>query len=326
MRKRTRAILVIAGIAGLVAAGAVAMATVLGGGNAGCHPVAGEQLVVLRDEKGLQVADNLIAVVNEKAATPELLAALDAVSAALNTDKLIGLNRAVDIDRQTSQQAAADFATAANLTAGIVEGQGGKVVISTADDTEGMIIGELYRIAVAAAGFAPEVRNDSDLERTQLALERGGVHVAPAYVGRLTEFLNAKMHGANPKPLASSDLTTTVHNLRNMGRESGLVFSKPSEAANQKAFVVTKDFAASYGVSTLSELADKCGGADTLLGGVPDCPKQPFCEPGLRQTYGSSFGAFTPLDAGGPRTKKALRTGKISVGVVSSSDSELVRN
>src|SRR5262249_28497820 len=62
----------------------------------GCAPVAGPKLVVLNDDKHLQNADNIIAAINTKAATPELVAALDKVAAVLDTRKLIALNKATD--------------------------------------------------------------------------------------------------------------------------------------------------------------------------------------------------------------------------------------
>jgi len=59
----------------------------------GCAPVAGDKLVVLTDDKHLQNADNVIAAVNAKASSPELLAALDKVAGALDTPKLVALNK-----------------------------------------------------------------------------------------------------------------------------------------------------------------------------------------------------------------------------------------
>jgi len=43
-----------------------------GAAAGGCAPVAGTKLVVLDDDKHLQNADNIIAAVNSKVATPEL--------------------------------------------------------------------------------------------------------------------------------------------------------------------------------------------------------------------------------------------------------------
>jgi osmoprotectant transport system substrate-binding protein len=289
----------------------------------GCAPVAGDQLVVLDDDQGLQTADNLVPAINEEAATPELITALDAVSAALDTNKLIQLNRAVDIDRQTSAQAAEEFADAEGVTEGILAGASGDVVVGTADFSESQTVGELYRIALEAAGFEVEVRTIGNRELYGPALQRGEIDIVPEYLGTLTEFLNAQVNGAEPEPLASSDVAATQAALQGLGEEVGLAFGQPSPAANQNAFAVTQAFAEQYGVSTLSELAAECSGAETLLGGPPECPQRPFCQPGLEQTYGIEFGPFASLDAGGPLTKQALRAGDISVGLVFSADGDL---
>ena len=54
-----------------------------------CDPVAGDKLVVLTDDKGLQNADNIIPAVNKAAAdaNPAIIENLDKVSAALDTDE-----------------------------------------------------------------------------------------------------------------------------------------------------------------------------------------------------------------------------------------------
>jgi osmoprotectant transport system substrate-binding protein len=187
-------------------------------------------------------------------------------------------------------------------------------------------MGELYGIALAAAGFTPEIRKVGDLEKTELAVERGEVQVAAESVGRVAELLNVRMHGTSIKQQgATSDMTSTMHNLKNFSETYGLVLGRPSEAADQTAFAVTKDFADQHGVRTLSELAAKCAGGLAVLGGPPECPKQSLCQQGLEKTYGLTFGSFTSLDAGGPMTKDALRTGKISVGQVRSADGDVVR-
>lgn len=331
MRARTRTIL---STAGLVAVAMVAASCgeagqsgtdPVGQGTAGqgCAPIAGDTLVVLEDDRGLQTADNLIPAVNAEAATPELVAALDTVSAALDTPKLIGLNRAVDIDRQTPQQAATEFANTEGLTAGIAGGGSGEIVIGTAGFSENQILGELYDIALTAAGFQTEVTTVGSREVYGPELQRGNLHVVPEYLGTLTEFLNAQVNGEDPEPLASSDVEQTLTALRGLGDQVRLVFGEPSAAADQNAFAVTEAFATEHGLSTLTDLATQCSGVETLLGGPPECPQRPFCQPGLEGTYGMSFGPFSSLDAGGPLTKQALRSGEISVGLVFSSDADL---
>ncbi len=63
-----------------------------------------------------------------------------------------------------------------------------------------------------------------------------------------------------------------------------------------------------------------------VLGGPPECPKRPFCIPGLRDTYGIEFAEFKQLDVGGPLTVKALKGGRIDVGLLFSTSSAIVAN
>jgi osmoprotectant transport system substrate-binding protein len=76
-------------------------------------------------------------------------------------------------------------------------------------------------------------------------------------------------------------------------------------------------------VKTLSDLAAKCSGAATVLGGPAECPQRPKCQQGLVDVYSFQAGKFSTLDAGGPLTKTALKQGTISVGLVFSSDGAL---
>ena len=61
--------------------------------------------------------------------------------------------------------------------------------------------------------------------------------------------------------------------------------------------------------------------ASTLtLGGPPECPQREFCAVGLQKTYGLTFKAFKPLDAGGPITVTAVESGQVDVGLLFTSD------
>ena len=81
-------------------------------GLATCDPSRASKLVVLEDDKGLQNADNIIPAVNKAAAAAnpaDHRAAGLACRRALDTQKLIELNKAVDIDRRTSSEVAEEF-------------------------------------------------------------------------------------------------------------------------------------------------------------------------------------------------------------------------
>ncbi|SCL62422.1 osmoprotectant transport system substrate-binding protein [Micromonospora citrea] len=334
MRARTR--LAVAAVGALAAAGMLTgcgdagssgtdapESAATGATGAGCAPVAGDQLVVLDDDKKLQNTDNVIPAVNAKAANPQLIAALDKVSAVLDTPKLIQLNKAVDVDRKTARKAAEEFAAANDVTAGIAKGPGGQIVIGAANFTENEILAELYRIALTAAGYEAKVQQIGNRELYEPALEKGDIQVVPEYAATLAEFLNTKANGKDAAPVSSPDLDKTVAALKAAGDKAGIVFGAPAAAQDQNAFAVTRAFADKYGVRTLSELAAKCSGQATVLAGPPECPQRPKCQAGLIQVYNFKAGSFSSLDQGGPQTKNALKTGAASVGLVFSSDGAL---
>ncbi|MFU8855010.1 glycine betaine ABC transporter substrate-binding protein [Micromonospora sp. SL1-18] len=294
-----------------------------GASGAGCAPVAGDKLVVLTDDKKLQNTDNVLPAINAKAAAPQLVAALDKVSAALDTAKLIELNRMVDVDRKTSKVAAQEFADANGLTGGIEKGPGGAVTVGAANFTESEIIAELYKIVLTAGGYQVKVQTIGSRELYEPALEKGEIQVVPEYAATMAEFLNTKANGKDAEPVSSPELDKTIGALKAAGDKVGITFGQPSQAQDQNAFAVTKAFADKYQVATLSDLAAKCSGQATVLAGPPECPQRAKCQAGLVQVYDFKAGSFSSLDAGGPQTKNALKTGAASVGLVLSSDAAL---
>jgi osmoprotectant transport system substrate-binding protein len=289
----------------------------------GCAPVAGDTLTVLTDDKHLQNSDNVVPAINAKASSPQLIAALDKVSASLDTTKLIALNKAVDIDRKTSKAAATEFLTTNNVLAGIQKGSGGKITVGAANFSENATLGEVYSQALTAAGYTVTVQQIGNRELYEPALEKGDIDVVPEYAATLATFLAGKVDGKNAKDPSSPDLNTTMTNLKALGAKRGLTFGTPSQAQDQNAFAATTAFTDKYAVKTLSDLAAKCSGTATVLGGPAECPQRPKCQAGLVSTYNFQAGKFSTLDAGGPLTKTALKQGTISVGLVLSSDGAL---
>ncbi|SEJ68651.1 glycine betaine ABC transporter substrate-binding protein [Demequina mangrovi] len=284
-----------------------------------CQPVPGDSLVVLDDDLMLQNADNVIPAINADAATPELVAALDEVSAVLTTDDLIQLNKAVDIDRATSEEAATQFVADNGISA---PDQGsGSIVIGAANFSENITVASIYAAVLSDAGWDTEVRTIGSRETYLPALEGGEIQVVPEYAATVTEYLNLAANGADADPVASGDVDATVTALEPLAADAGLVFGAPSEAQDQNAFAVTTAFSDEYGVTSLTELADTCG--TISLGGPPECPERPFCQLGLEEEYGLEVAQFDSLDAGGPLTKNAVRQGQVMVGLVFSSDGEL---
>ncbi len=77
--------------------------------------VAAEDLVVLEDPESLFAAQNIVPVLRQDAATEEVTAALNDVSAALDTETLAGLVTRVVIDNEDADAVAQDFLADAGL-------------------------------------------------------------------------------------------------------------------------------------------------------------------------------------------------------------------
>jgi osmoprotectant transport system substrate-binding protein len=293
-------------------------------GKGGCAPVQDSSLVVLTDDKKLQASDNVVPAVNVKVNNPALLAALDAVSASLDTPKLVAMNKMVDVDKKTPQQAAEAFASQSGFLNNVTQqGPGGKIKIGTADFSENEELADLYKQALTKAGYDVTVQKIGRREIYEPALEKNQIQIVPEYAATLSDFLNTKQNGKDATSQASGDIDKTMTGLTTLGQKANLVFGKPSAAADENAFAVTKALATKYGLTTLSDFAAKCSGQASILAGPPECPQRPFCQPGLDTTYGIKFGSFKSTDAGGPITKTALTSGQATMGLVFSSDSSL---
>lgn len=289
--------------------------------GAACEPVAGDQLVVLEDDKALQNSENIIPAINEATAKkyPDVVDLLNTVSDSLDTDKLIQLNKAVDIDRQTSSEVAAQYVEDEGLAATDAGGSG-SLTIGAANFSESATLAEIYAAVLGSAGYDVEVRTIGNRETYLPALEKGDVAAVPEYAATLTDFLNAKANGSGAESVASSDIDETMSALEPLARENGLVIGAASAAQDQNAFAVTQEFADEHGVTTLSELAEACGGGLTLAGPA-ECPERPFCQIGLEETYGLTFTEFTAYDFG--LIGEAVRKGEAAMGLVLSSDGSL---
>ncbi len=284
-----------------------------------CLPVPGDSIVVLADDMMLQNSDNLVPAVN--AATAEdsaVMGAVNAVSTVLDTPTLIQLNKAVDIDRQTSSEVATQFVADQGLSA---PSQGsGSIVVGSANFSENITVAEIYAAVLRDAGYDVTVRTIGNRETYMPALVSGEVDVVPEYAATAAEFINRSLNGADAPAVASGDIDVTKAALDGF-TDFGVVFGEPAAAQDQNAFAVTTAFSDQYGVTSLSELAANCSGIS--LGGPPECPERTFCQIGLEDVYGLDVTDFSSLDAGGPLTKTALRQGAIAVGLVFSSDGEL---
>jgi osmoprotectant transport system substrate-binding protein len=285
------------------------------GGN--CTAKAGSGLVVLKDDKQSQASDNIVPVVNTKVAKAPLTDALNSVSAALTQDKLVALNKSVSVDRTPEADAAKTFVSDNNLGNGL-SGGSGNITVAAANFSESVALANVYAEVLKKAGYNTSVKEIGSRQLLEPALERNEVQVTPEYAASLTTFLSQKK---TPTVTPSGNIDTTLSLLRPLATPVGLTVLNAAPANDQNAFAVTKATADAYGLTSLSQLASKCGNEITF-GAPPECPQNHFCQPALENTYGLKI-KFTALDADGPLTRQALKQGRVMLGEVFSSDPDV---
>jgi osmoprotectant transport system substrate-binding protein len=201
---------------------------------------------------------------------------------------------------------------------------GTSLVVGSAGFTESQVMAQLYAQLLDHAGFDATVKKLDNRELYEPALEKGDIDVVPEYAATLAEFLNAKTHGAKAAakhPVASNDVDATVAALKKLAKPRGLKVLPAGDAVDQNAFAVTKDFAEKHHLKTLSDLGDS--GVKVKLAAGDECPKRPYCEPGLEKTYGIDVTGIDPKGVGTVPAKQAVKAGTDQLVLTTTTDATL---
>ena len=200
----------------------------------------------------------------------------------------------------------------------------GAIKIGAANFPENGILAEVYKQALAHAGYDASVVSLTTRPNIVTALQKGGIQVEPDYVGSLTEYFNKATNGPGARPVASGDLQATFTAAKTFASAKGLTVLTPSPAADQNAFAVTKAFSTKNNVTKLSDLASYKG--KLVLGGTPECKTYALCQPGLEKLYGLRFTGFQQTDLGGTLSVSKLKSGAVTLGEYLSSDGSVKAN
>jgi osmoprotectant transport system substrate-binding protein len=201
------------------------------------------------------------------------------------------------------------------------------ITVGSFDFPESEVLAEIYSKALETKGF--RVIRQFDIGTRELvepALERGLVELVPEYVGSALEFLGAAgppLVGGAPTGVSSSPASAHASLVRAFALR-GITVLAASPAQDQNGFAVTAQTAATYHLRRLSDLGAVAG--SLTIGGPPECERRPLCLPGLASTYGLHFKRFQPLDASGPITTEAIRTGRVDVALMFTTDGDLQPN
>ncbi|MFI6948104.1 ABC transporter substrate-binding protein [Streptomyces sp. NPDC050422] len=222
--------------------------------------------------------------------------------------------------------AAASVPALASCSGGItsLDGQGsggggggsskGGVTIGTANFTENQVLGHLYAAALEAAGVKTTVRPNLGTREILIpALKGGDIDLLPEYQGALLHYLDAE---------ATATEEGEMQNALAMVLPAGLQILPYGKAEDSDAFVVTRETAGKYGLTSLADLAKHNG--KLVIGAAPEVKKRTVGSVGLKDVYGVEFKEFKSLDSSGPLVKGALKKGDVDVANLFTTDTDIV--
>lgn len=184
----------------------------------------------------------------------------------------------------------------------------GQITVGDDSFAESQVVAEMYAAVLEDAGYEVDRQSSETREVRLPAMESGEIDVAPEYLATLLSVLD-------PESERVSDPEDALAELEPLVSDMGLALLEPSDAVDTNVFVVTPETAESY--TTISDLAPDA--SELTLGGPAECPKRPYCIPGLEEVYGIEFGDFKPLEYG-PATVAALEAGEVDVALLFSTD------
>ncbi|MFJ9817653.1 ABC transporter substrate-binding protein [Streptomyces sp. NPDC101151] len=195
------------------------------------------------------------------------------------------------------------------------------LTIGSAGFTESDLLAQMYAQLLDQAGYRTSILTVNNRELYEPALESGQIDVVPEYAATFADWLNAKAHGPDAKPVGSPDLAATMKALRGLAAPRGLTVLPPGRAVDQNAFAVTAAYARQHHLKTLSDL-----GASKLkvrLAAGDECVQRPYCEPGLKKVYGIDITGVDPKGVGTTQAKRAVQEGRDQMVLTTSTDATL---
>ena len=187
------------------------------------------------------------------------------------------------------------------------------IIVGSAAFSENEMLANMYGAVLADAGYDVTYKLKLGArEVIQPALESGQIDFLPEYAGNYLSFLD--------KSVGSLSVEETVEKLRALLAPKGFTVLEPSEASDADAIAVTKDFATTNNLKTISDL--KKVTTPLTLGGPPECETRLTCKVGLEQVYGLTV-RFKSLDADGPLTRAALDNGDVQLARVFTATADL---
>lgn len=190
------------------------------------------------------------------------------------------------------------------------------IIIGSQDYYSNEIVAEIYAQALEHEGYLVDRQFRIGQREVYLPeIEAGSIDLLPEYTGPLLQYWQGDVEYHNSEAIYQSLQAATP---------TGLRVLEQSPAADQDAYVVTREFAQKWGLKTLADLQK----VETPLtvGANSEAQKRDNGPLGLERVYGVEAG-FTPIeDSGGPLTVKALKQDMIQLAIIYTADPAVAAN
>jgi len=185
------------------------------------------------------------------------------------------------------------------------------VVVGSADFTESKILAEIYSQALQAKGVESSTKLGIGSREIYIkALQDQSISAVPEYTGNLLLYFDANAN-------ATATTAAEVEKALPAALPSELKLLKSFPAVDQDVYVVTKEFSAQHGITSLEDL--KKIASTSTLGGPPELEERAYGPPGLEKIYGAKFKAFVPYPKYPPKISD-LDNNKIQVATFFTTD------
>lgn len=203
---------------------------------------------------------------------------------------------------------------ASDTPTGTSSAAGGDIIVGSADFPESELLAEIYAGALRAKGINATTKPRIGSREIYLkALEDGSIQVVPEYTGALAFYYDKDFSLTDPEEVYAA--------LKDKIPATFTVLEK-SAAEDNDSIVVTKATADEKKLTTIADLKGVAG--DMSLGAPPEFEKRPQGIPGLKNTYGVTFGSFRPLT--GQALVQALKNGQVDAANIFTTDPSIAEN
>jgi osmoprotectant transport system substrate-binding protein len=190
------------------------------------------------------------------------------------------------------------------------------IVVGSANFPENVLLADIYADALSAKGVQVTKKLNIGSRETYIpALKDGSIDLIPEYSGVLLQYFDK-----TATAVSSADVYAALQK----AVPAPLTVLDQATAEDKDAVVVTKATATKYNLTSIGDL--KAVASKLSIGGPPEWKTRETGLPGLKAKYGVSFGSFKALDAGGPLTIQALKSGRVQAADVFTTDPNIAAN